>query len=86
MLLGLAVSVTSGLLLFAPRASSAAANSTFQLKMLLLLCAAVFQLTLYRLVTRAGGSLHLGLRLVAALGPMLWFGVAVVGSVFILLE
>ena len=86
MLAGLGVSVTTGLLLFAPRASSAAGNSTFQLKMLLLLAAAVFHFAVFQRVTRGDRAASWTLRLAGALGPMLWIGVAVAGSAFILLE
>ena len=86
MLLGLTVSVTTGLLLFAPRASSVAANSTFQLKMVLLLLAGVFHFTLFRRVTRRREPMSLMLRLGVAVGPMLWFGVALSGAWFILFE
>ena len=58
---GLGVSVASGLLLFVPRATSAAGNSIFQRRMLLV-AAAAFHFTLYRGVTHWSGSISWALR------------------------
>ena len=83
---GLALSVTTGLLLFAPRATAASANATFQLKMLLLLGAATFHLTLHRGVAWQP-SATLGLqRLIGGVGLALWLGLALAGCAYILLE
>ena len=84
--LGLAISVGSGLLLFAPRASAAADNGIFVTKMLLLAAAAVFHFTVYHRVIRRVDAPVLLLRMVGALGFALWFGVAVAGCAYILLE
>jgi hypothetical protein len=86
MLLGLTISVTSGLLLFAPRASAAAENTFFQVKMLLLVAASVFHFAVYRRVSRRRDASAGVLRLTGALGLALWFGVALAGCAFILLE
>lgn len=86
MLAGLGLSIVTGFLLFAPRASSAAASSTFQLKMLLLSAAVVFHFTLFRGVTRHAAAGSWPYRLVGALGPALWISVGVAGCVFILFE
>ena len=84
--LGLGISVTTGLLLFAGRASAASSNGTFQLKMLLLATAAVFHFGLQRnIIRRASATPHL-LRATGALGLTLWFSVALAGCAFILLE
>lgn len=83
---GLAVSVATGLLLFAPRALAASANGTFQLKMLLLVAAAVFHATLHRRVAQRAPATKPVLRMTGAVGLALWLGVALAGSAFILLE
>ena len=83
---GLALSVGTGLLLFAPRALAASANGTFQLKMLLLVAAAVFHATLLRRVARRVSARKPVLRMTGAVGVALWVGVALAGCAFILLE
>ena len=85
-MLGLAVSIATGALLFSPRAASAAANGTFQLKMLLLLSAAVFQ---FAVVARLGCGSEVdtrALRIVAVVGLTLWIGLALAACAFILFE
>ena len=84
--LGLVVSVATGLLLFAPRAPAAVENGAFQLKMLLLVAAAGFHFTLHRNVTRRIPTTPRLLRAAGALGLALWFGVALAACAFILLE
>ena len=74
--LGLVLSLPTGLLLFGPRALVAAHNSTFQLKLLLIVVASAVQFGLLRRGTRAVG----------ALGLMLWAGLALTACAFILLE
>jgi hypothetical protein len=86
MLAGLFISVSSGLLLFAPRASAAAGNQFFRTKMLLLLCAAAFYFAFYRRASRAASLGSAGAKLTGACGLLLWFGVALAGCAFILLE
>lgn len=83
---GLALSVTTGLLLFAPRAMAAGANGTFQLKMLLLLGAAIFHVTLHRAAARSPHASTRSLRLIGGVGLALWSGLALAGCAFILLE
>ena len=82
---GLVVSVTTGLLLFSSRASTAIENGNFRLKMALLALAVLLHFTLQRAnryepvsvgIQRAGGTLAL----------LLWIGVALAGCAFILLE
>jgi hypothetical protein len=82
---GLAVSVTTGLLLFSSRASTAIENGNFRLKMTLLALAVLLHVTLQRAnrhepassgIHRAGGTLAL----------LLWIGVALAGCAFIFLE
>ena len=83
---GLGISVTTGLLLFSARASAASANSTFQLKMLLLIVAALFHFAVHRKIVRRPSSTPRLLQLTGALGLTLWVGVALAGCAFILLE
>jgi len=83
---GLVISLATGLLLFAARAASVSANGTFQVKMLLLVAAAVFHFTVHRKVTqRPSGAAPL-LRATGVVGLALWLGVAATGCAFILLE
>ena len=74
--LGLVISLPTGLLLFGPKAVAAGHNSTFQLKILLILAASAVQFGLLRRDTRAVG----------ALGLALWVGLALTACAFILLE
>ena len=74
--LGLLLSLPTGLLLFGPRALNTAHNSTFQLKLLLILTATAVQFGLQRRGTRAIG----------ALGLTLWIALALTACAFILLE
>jgi hypothetical protein len=82
MAIGLAVSVATGLLLFSPRASVAPYNSIFQTKMLLLLTAAVFQFAVVRRLDARSRTL----KLTGSIQLALWFGVALAGCAFILIE
>jgi hypothetical protein len=84
--LGIAISVATGLLLLAPRISTAVSNGIFQVKMLLLITATAFHFTNYHslLFDRPVGSRHP--KVAATLGLVLWCGVAVAGCLFILIE
>jgi hypothetical protein len=84
--LGLAISIATGLLLFAGRATAVSANGTFQLKMLLLVAAALFHFTWHRRVTRRDAATVRLLRVTGALGLSLWLGLALAGCAFILFE
>jgi len=86
MLVGLVISVASGLLLFSPRASTAVENSFFQVKMLLLCAAVAFHFAVYRGVSRRSDGNPSTVKLTGGLGLILWFGVAAAGCAFILLE
>lgn len=83
---GLVVSLTSGLLLFSPRASSALGSGFFQLKMLLLVAAAGLHVVWYRRVIRRAHQRPFTLRIAGGLALVLWLGVASAGAAFILLE
>jgi hypothetical protein len=84
-ILGLAVTIGTGLFLVSPRAVSAAANSFFQTKLALLAAAVVLHFTIYR---RASATTAEGRRspVVGAAGLLLWLGVVASGAAFILLE
>ena len=83
---GLTVSVVTGALLFTTRATAASQNGIFQLKMLLLVSAAVFHLSVHQRVARDGEAGPLRRRGTAVVGLMLWTGLALAGCAFILLE
>jgi hypothetical protein len=74
------------LLLFAPRAPFAAESSYFQLKMQMLVAATAFHFLIYRRAARRTGGQSLADRFAGGLGFALWFGVAIAGCLFILLE
>lgn len=80
--LGLAVCLATGFLMFAPRATTAVKDSAFQMKMILLLAAVVFHFTLYRYVMRSDATRPPLLRLTGVLGLTLWFGVGFAGCAF----
>jgi hypothetical protein len=84
--LGLAISIATGLLLFAGKATAVSANGTFQLKMLLLVAAALFHFTWHRRVVRRGAASVRLLQVTGALGLSLWVGLALAGCAFILFE
>jgi hypothetical protein len=81
-LLGLAISVSTGALLFSPRATAAGTNGIFELKMLLLLGAALFHFAAYRHHTARAYPR----RAVGAIGLTLWLTLAATACAFILLE
>jgi hypothetical protein len=83
---GLVVSLTTGFLLFAWRATELAANGTFQLKMALLLSAAAFHFSWHRHVSRSQAAGMRRLRATGALGLVLWSALALAGCALILLE
>ena len=84
--LGLAVSIATGMLLVSWKATAAASNPIFQIKMLLLVSAAVFHFTLHRSVSRRQVADVRGLKAAGGLGLTLWLGLALAGCAFILLE
>ena len=86
MLIGLAISVTTGVLLFSSRASAAVHNEYFQLKMVLLAGAVLFHVGLYRKMLSSHADPGAGSRAAGLLAIVLWVGVAGAGAAFILLE
>lgn len=83
-LLGAAIAVTSGLLLFAPRATDAVKNGLFLTKMTLLTVAVACHLLLYG-GDRWSSNLPV-FRAARVLGAALWLSVAAFGCAYILLE
>ena len=95
--LGLAISILTGVFLFAPRATAASVNWIFQLKMTLLVTAVLFHLLVHRRVARTAGHHHITgqstrswstpvQRATGVVGLLLWTGLALSGCAFILLE
>jgi len=85
-IVGVAVSVVTGGLLFSARAVEAGANGTFQLKMLLLISAAAFQFTILRVLAASERPAARSRIVASAAGLSLWLGLAVAAFAFILLE
>jgi hypothetical protein len=75
----------TGALLFAPRATAASANGIFQIKMGLLVGAAVFHAVVHRRLAQSATSSSMR-RGTAAVGLLLWLGLALAGCAYILLE
>lgn len=85
-ILGLAISVVTGSLLFTGRATSIAANGLFQTKMFLLLIAAAWQLIVHHRLARATAQPAERAGALGFVGLVLWLGLAVTACAFILLE
>lgn len=83
---GLTISLLTGFALFAPRASYTAPSDVFQLKMALLLLAAIYQLTLNSNVLRRSTFSTPWLRASGVLGLVLWLSLATTACWFILFE
>jgi len=81
MLIGLAIMLASGALIFTGGAEAYFAGYWFRLKMLLLLVAVTFHLTIYQLVSRRAAPRlpRIAQRLAGAVMLLLWFGVACAG-------
>ena len=80
--LGFGFSLGSGLILFLPRAASAVQNPAFQIKMALVLAAAVFHFALYHYAARGAELRPPILSVAAVLGLALWLSVAFAGFAF----
>jgi hypothetical protein len=85
LIVGIVISVTTGFVLFAPRAVAAANNSTFRLKMFLLVTAAIYHLVIQRTIVMRQPS-PAAARALGGVGILLWVGLAVAGCAFILFE
>ena len=86
MLIGLALSASTGFLLFVPRAAGAAANPIFRAKLTLLVGALLLQFAVTRRVARCSAAHSAAQRSAGAFGLALWVGVALAGCAFILWE
>jgi hypothetical protein len=77
---GLAVMLTSGILLFLSEAMKCYGNTSFRIKMIFLFFALLFQFTIYnRIVKNEGSSAPLGGKIAAGVALCLWFGVGLAG-------
>src|ERR1700677_2574160 len=77
---GMAVMLTSGILLFLSEAMKCYGNTSFRIKMLFLFFALLFQFTIYnRIVKNEGTSAPVGGKIAAAVALCLWFGVGLAG-------
>lgn len=77
---GLALVVTTGILLFMSEATKCWGNIAFRYKMLFLFLALLFQFTAFRKVTRGDDSFPpLACKITALVAASLWFGVAIAG-------
>jgi hypothetical protein len=78
--------LASGVLLFLSEALKCYGSSAFRVKMVLLLLALVFHVTVFRPVTRAAEATSLRRR-IAGIGALaLWFGVGLAGRGIAFLE
>jgi hypothetical protein len=86
LLVGLGLSLSTGILLFSARATAAVDNDIFRLKMLLLAGALLVHATWYRRVLMADGPPTIRTRLGGAISLALWMGVVGSACAYILLE
>jgi hypothetical protein len=84
--LGLVISVVTGMLLVSWKAAAAAANGIFQAKMLLMVLAVVVHFACQRRMDGRRSSGSPLPRSLGAVGLALWVGLALASSAFILLE
>jgi len=84
-IVGLALSVATGLLLLAPRIVTASNSRVFRIKMLLLAGAALFHFAIYLPAARGRRS-TVPPALAGGAAFLLWFGVVLAGCAYILLE
>ena len=78
---GLAAAVLSGTLIFLSGPVRYYSNEFFQLKMLLLTAAVLFQASLFRTVSRRAAERPLAGKAVAIVSLLLWFGVGISGRI-----
>lgn len=86
LLAGLCLSAVTGALLFMPRASGAAANGTFRLKLTMAALACVLQFLVQQRVSRNSVVPDVPSWLSGGLCLALWLGTAVAACAYILLE
>jgi hypothetical protein len=75
----LAVMFTTGMFLFMSEALKCYGNPAFWIKMGFFAAAVVFQITIYRRVTRSDGVARLWAGVTAVASVVLWFGVGIAG-------
>ena len=85
-LIGLGVSLVTGLLLFSARATVVSSNGTFQLKIMLLIVAALLHFVVQPRVVGAHAKAQGVARAAGAISLCLWLGLAITACAFILLE
>jgi hypothetical protein len=83
---GLGISVTTGVLLFSTRANNAAHNWIFELKMALLVTATAFHFVVQSRFGRTDDAAAAAQGVVGVVGLVLWISVALAGCAFIFLE
>ena len=79
--IGLAAAVLSGVLIFLSGPVRYYSNEFFQLKMLLLIAAVLFQATLFAWLSRRAAERPFAGKAVAVASLLLWFGVGVSGRI-----
>jgi hypothetical protein len=84
-IVGLIISVTTGLLLVSFRVDMSIASGAFQVKMLMLVVATLFHFTVFAPAARGQRSI-LSARLAGVVAFLLWFAVVLGGCAFILFE
>jgi hypothetical protein len=83
---GLVISTVTGVLLVSWKASMAFVSDTFQLKMVLLVAAALLHYTWQRGVIRREVDGAAALKVTGVIGLLLWLGLAVTACAYILFE
>ncbi len=84
--IGLVISIVTGILLASWKATEVISGGIFQIKMLLLMAAALLHFTWQRAQVRNAATAVSRLRLSGVLGLALWLGLALAGCAFILFE
>jgi hypothetical protein len=84
-IVGLCISITTGLLLVSFRLTMSTASRAFQIKMLMLVAAAIFHFVVYVPAARGRRSV-VSPGIAGGVAFLLWFGVVLGGCAFILLE
>jgi hypothetical protein len=79
--IGLAAALPSGALIFLSGPVRYSANEFFQLKMLLLITAVLFQASVFPLVSRNAEQWPLAGKAIAIVSLLLWFGVGISGRI-----
>ncbi len=86
MIVGLLISVTTGFLLFSPRASEASQNTLFQFKMVALVTSFVCQFMLQGRIVSTTSDPGRAAKAIGVVGLILWLTLAIAACAFVLLE